>query len=536
MVMISCSGKIRERGRAPKVEESPKRGRPRGSRTRAPKPPRRDMVTGLKSERYPQVPVELSNRIQSATKGFLGELFRLLETLYESGIEGSLLELVETGYPALLAALGQELIAAHLEQERGYIGPRLKDNEGSIYDYQGERETTVLTPLGDVRFRRSYYTGPAGSGKTIFPLDHLLGITEHAVLPSVQENVGLLCSRLSYPCATDTLNRLQPLNMSLKRVENIAETIAGVVQKEQETRIKRAFSPGAVLPTVPVEQISVLEIDGGMCPVRDDEESHREFKLAALGRLDGKDVKDKHYIGHFGKPANLFDHLVTDFFELGHAGASHLHVVADGAKWIWNGVDALVQEKQRVTVVLDYYHVSERLTELTRALYPDNEADEQKAVLLDYLFEGKLDDFPTLEDWSQEPPPDATKTVKENLTYFTNNKNRLDYKGCREAGLPIGSGVIEGGVRFIGKDRLDGTGMRWLVPGAERILQLRCLDASQKWDRFWVKRGARNVNKVTSKTRGSGSLRPEPKSILPTKKRSTRWYVCPSRSCLKRVQ
>lgn len=489
MTMISCSGKVRERAREISAPEVPKRGRPRGAKTRAYETPRRDLVKGFDSKRYPQIPVELSNRIQSETRFFLGNLFKLLEKLYESGVEGSLLELVESGYPALVAQLGQQLITAQLEQERGYVGPRLKDKDGDLYEYQGERPTTVLTPLGDVRFRRSYYTGPKGTNKSIFPLDQLLGITQHAVLPCVQENVGLLCSRLSYPCATDTLNRLQPLNMSLKRVENIAQSIAEFVQGEQEQRIKQAFSPASALPTVPLKQISILEIDGGMCPVRDDEESHREFKLAALGRLEGEEVVDKHYVGHFGKPHNLFDHLTTDFFEMGHAGATHLHIVADGAHWIWRGVKALMQENQKVTAVLDYYHVSERLTELTRALFPEKQAEEKKQEMLEHLFEGRQTEFHlTLKEWSKKPSVDAKETVDDNLTYFTNAKDRLDYKGCREAGLPIGSGVIEGGVRFIGKDRLDGTGMRWLVPGAERILQLRCLDASRKWDQCWSTR------------------------------------------------
>ena len=148
-----------------------------------------------------------------------------------------------------------------------------------------------------------------------------------------------------------------------------------------------------------------------------------------------------------------------------------------------------MQENQKVTAVLDYYHVRERLTELTRALFPEKEAEERKEEMTEHLFEGRQAEFQaTLKKWAENPAADAAKIVDDNLTYFSNAKDRLDYKGGREAGLPIGSGVIEGGVRFIGKDRLDGTGMRWLIPGAERILQLRCLDASRKWDQCWSDR------------------------------------------------
>jgi len=44
--------------------------------------------------------------------------------------------------------------------------------------------------------------------------------------------------------------------------------------------------------------------------------------------------------------------------------------------------------------------------------------------------------------------------------------------------------MIEGGIRFIGKDRLHRTGMRWSEAGAEGILALRCIESSGRWDRF----------------------------------------------------
>lgn len=110
--------------------------------------------------------------------------------------------------------------------------------------------------------------------------------------------------------------------------------------------------------------------------------------------------------------------------------------------------------------------------------------------MVGYLFDERYEDFfATLTAWTElKGAPDSQALAREALTYFGNNRDRLGYKACRDAGLPIGSGIVEGGVRFVGKDRLDKTGMRWSIPGAERILQLRCLDASQKWDNFWADR------------------------------------------------
>ena len=449
----------------------------------------------MDSKRYSKVPVELSNRIQSTVLSFLKDLLQGLQRSYEAGIEGLLLDLIEKGIPGLLAGLGRELIAAQLEQERGYQGPRVKDEEGAVLDYEGERPLTVLTPFGDVPIRRSYYRG---SGKVLYPLDKLLGLDDHAVLPGLQQNIALLSSRASFPESTDILNRLLPLSISLKRVEKVAETTAKIVQDDQEQRIERAFSPSGSLPTVRKEQVTVVCIDGGMCRVRDDvEETHKEFKLAAVGRLKGEEIVDKHYVAHFGGPDNLSRHLVTDLFELGHAGSSHLHFVSDGALWIWNRIDELCQEHQKVTMVLDYYHVSERLGALTRALFAEGEAKDRKEEMVAHLFEERYEAFfTTLTAWTElKSNPEGRTLACEALTYFSNNRERLGYKACRDAGLPIGSGMVEGGIRFVGKDRLDKTGMRWSVPGAERILQLRCLDASQKWDAFWAAKAKKRKQK-----------------------------------------
>jgi hypothetical protein len=52
-------------------------------------------------------------------------------------------------------------------------------------------------------------------------------------------------------------------------------------------------------------------------------------------------------------------------------------------------------------------------------------------------------------------------------------------------GLPIASGVIEGACRHLVADRMDLTGARWGVEGAEAVLRLRALRASGDFDDYW---------------------------------------------------
>lgn len=45
--------------------------------------------------------------------------------------------------------------------------------------------------------------------------------------------------------------------------------------------------------------------------------------------------------------------------------------------------------------------------------------------------------------------------------------------------------VIEGAIRYLIKDRMDITGARWSIEGAEAVLRLRSLHVSSDWNEHW---------------------------------------------------
>ena len=51
-------------------------------------------------------------------------------------------------------------------------------------------------------------------------------------------------------------------------------------------------------------------------------------------------------------------------------------------------------------------------------------------------------------------------------------------------GYPIGSGVVEGACGHVVKDRMEGSGMRWRVPGVQSMLDLRCVYLNEDWKDF----------------------------------------------------
>jgi hypothetical protein len=68
--------------------------------------------------------------------------------------------------------------------------------------------------------------------------------------------------------------------------------------------------------------------------------------------------------------------------------------------------------------------------------------------------------------------------------YFENNRQRMRYDHYLAEGYPIASGVIEGACRHVVKDRMERTGMNWVVAGAQAMLGLRSVYASGQWDDF----------------------------------------------------
>jgi hypothetical protein len=69
--------------------------------------------------------------------------------------------------------------------------------------------------------------------------------------------------------------------------------------------------------------------------------------------------------------------------------------------------------------------------------------------------------------------------------YLTNKHALLDYPTALQNGWPIATGVIEGACRHLVKDRMDITGARWGLPGAEAILKLRAIACNGDLDTYW---------------------------------------------------
>jgi hypothetical protein len=81
--------------------------------------------------------------------------------------------------------------------------------------------------------------------------------------------------------------------------------------------------------------------------------------------------------------------------------------------------------------------------------------------------------------------PQGRQNADRCADYLLAKRDYLNYNQALAQGWPIATGVIEGACRHLVKDRLDLTGSRWGLQGAEAILKLRALRSNGDFNEYW---------------------------------------------------
>ena len=164
--------------------------------------------------------------------------------------------------------------------------------------------------------------------------------------------------------------------------------------------------------------------------------------------------------------------------------------LVDGNKTQLDLLKKLSRKHQvKLTVVLDVMHVSEYLWSASVAFHDEASPQREHWVgeRLHNVLLGKAAQVAagmrrsaTLRDLSvaQRKPVDAA------ASYLLNHTQYMRYHEYLAAGLPIGTGVIEGACRHLVCDRMD-RAARWSLTGAEAVLRLRALRSSGDFTAYW---------------------------------------------------
>lgn len=160
--------------------------------------------------------------------------------------------------------------------------------------------------------------------------------------------------------------------------------------------------------------------------------------------------------------------------------------IADGARDNWSFLAPFVDEQ-----IVDFYHASEYVAKASKIV----NAKEQKEWLNSACHALKNDQYSALAILEEMKilkkkkriPKKTKEDLESAITYFTNHHQQMNYSQAINNNIPIGSGVTESACKVIVKQRLSISGARWSHCGANNMLRLRAINATDgRWEQFWT--------------------------------------------------
>ena len=166
--------------------------------------------------------------------------------------------------------------------------------------------------------------------------------------------------------------------------------------------------------------------------------------------------------------------------------------VVDGNNTQIEAINACAGQYQvPVPILIDFIHVVQYLWKAAGSFFYPGDPDARDWVRTQAvkILDGKARDVvtgirrrATRSGYSGQERAGADTCA----TYLENKKDYLDYPAFLTAGWPIASGLIEGAARWLIKDRMEVTGARWGLDGAEAVLKLRALVGNGDFDDYFT--------------------------------------------------
>jgi hypothetical protein len=170
------------------------------------------------------------------------------------------------------------------------------------------------------------------------------------------------------------------------------------------------------------------------------------------------------------------------------AGLTHqsrVHGLGDGALWIVEKFNDNFAQQGRYLV--DFYHVSEYVAAAAAAIARPGQEHQWRRRQQGRLLANQVSKVLRSLQGHLEPQALKEAPVRAAYDYIDKRRDQLDFAGARQAGLPIGSGEVEGGHRHVIQERLKLSGCWWREVNASAMLNLRTARANNLWKSYWAK-------------------------------------------------
>ncbi|MDH5676946.1 MAG: hypothetical protein OEZ06_32820 [Myxococcales bacterium] len=415
-------------------------------------------------------------------------------------------------------AVERELLAEELA--RGDIDAEAVEVDGVSYRRAVRSIGHYQTAAGVVQVERTLYRprGKARKGaQSLSPLDLQVGIVEGRWTPRAAKQAAWVVAHLTPGQGAEMFERLGQMTPSRSSLERLPKGLnAG--WEAQRSELESALRKDEHVPEQ--ARVVALSLDGVMAPMRDGGAKAKRAQAADEGKLtrgpagyrevgcgtlsfydEERELLRTVRMGRMpesGK-ATLKSMLKA---ELGNALAERpdltLVALADGARDNWSYLQGevldLLDEAHRKVAILDFFHACEHLSAAFGAAYGEgtvqarNKFDAYRRILLEDP-RGVDKAIGALAHLHKRFPKRAK--IESVLKYFRTHRHMMRYAEYEEAGLPIGSGVIEAACKTLVTQRMKNSGMRWSNDGGQAILNLRSWAQSDRFDRAWALIAAR---------------------------------------------
>jgi hypothetical protein len=385
--------------------------------------------------------------------------------------------------------------------EGRYVPEAVPGGCGGRAGYQRRRWACAQTTVGRVRYRRAYYLC-AQCGRGQYPLDDRLGVRPNAMSAELERLAGKTGVQMPVGKGRDIFEELTLVSLSDHSLDKAAIAYGLEAQQREAEWYAEAIDEDALQRRErerarPVRLYGA--IDGGRVQTRGpkgEEQPWRELKVGAWFEAKGQPPQKPN--GKWAIQAQNITYYtdIAPADEFGHSAwatgvqrdahrARELVFLGDGAPWIWN----LVEEHfPHAIQIVDWFHACEYIDPVAKVAGADDHQREQwvEQVKTD-LWNGNLE--AVIAACAQHINPQrADDPAQSAATYFTNNRQRMDYPTYRANGYHIGSGTIESGVKQIAQQRMKVPGARWNTDNAVLVAKARAAFLSGQWPELAARR------------------------------------------------
>jgi len=461
----------------------------------------------------------------------------LLSLVTQAVADGQRIDQVERGLFTGLLQLGLTLLKAFVAGHGdGDVGSTLTDKDGQTWKRLPEKHTRRYVSVFGVlpAIERVVYGTRERQRIAAVPLDQRLGLPANDFSYLLEDWVQRLCVKESFDEGGESLGTMLGLSLGVRTLETMNQGLAahadrfrdqqlppaveeegsilvatadgkGVpMRRPLEGRVRRSHRRtkgekatkkqmayvGAVYSIAPFIRVAQDVVDDVFRKERAADRpkpQHKRVRAEMTELLEGEDGAEQTRNGRDTLFAELSDAVVLRQRQARRSGKKLLLVcLLDGERALW---DKRLEYLPWSIGILDIFHVLERLWLAAHVWHAEKSplAEAFVAERLRMLLEGKLSQLLAgLRRRLKTHPVSAAKqrTVQGVIGYLQNNRAYMKYHEYLAEGYPIGSGVVEGACRHLVKDRMEQTGMRWTVPGAQAMLDTRALYLNGDWNAF----------------------------------------------------